>query len=982
MTQANKKAIKILLIIFLLPIFSFAQTFRYSQYTTHDGLPIDNVYAAAQDGDGFMWFGTDFGIAKFDGYKFINYYKGAGLSNTAVTDLVYAGGDSLLILSYPLTLQAIHYDGRINTIFNHQGFSLQKITKHYNQYYYFQRNAPFVGIYENGKNKYVNTEIFLGIKDAGINAIISLKEKGVAFCTTKGMFVLNNGNIKPYLQNEDVLYINEKIDKSYIAVYGNNIVGIDSNFNFKKLPFSFPSNYRVLHMATEADGTTWFRADDKGIYRLQNNKLEEISDRLGLQNKIVNSFFIDREKNTWFCTDGAGVLFKKKTAFINYETQDGLVNNKVLQLLKAKNKLFIGTSNGLSVKENEKITTIEILKYTKGLKYVFKLFPASNGDASVCISNDYSLTEKENASRFKKIQIENITLNVFQNPITFAWEKSEKEYYISDFGHLKRYKNNLLADSMTFPKGIIQRVYTMATYNNQTWLGTKGGLFKLNNNTFTKIDSIANNKIELVFQLFVDKKNRFWIATENGLFVYENNSYRKIQLGKTLSSNYCKAITEDNEGKIWLATWDGLFVIVGNSVMNYSTAEGLVSKICNSVLFDSSTNKIYIGTDNGLSEIDKNNLIENASFSNVYINCNYDDTLNVLNESKLKSDQNNLNFYFSLPYYQGNGGLQYEYKLDDGMWNTSTTPTIFLSDISTGAHKLYARAKKNGTLFTKENAVFSFNIAKPFYTTWWFWLAVLFASQYLFFKIINHYNKKARENKLKEQQQQAEYASLKQQAFTSLMNPHFIFNSLNSIQHYVNRQDRKSANKYLSDFATLIRKNFDAAQQSFVSLDEELETLRLYLSLEKMRFTDKFDYEIILSPTTEDDEWMLPSMVLQPFLENSIIHGLMPLSTKGLLTIEAFTKNNALHVIITDNGVGIEKSKLYKTNKKHVSRGMQLIKERLEMLSSLGKEPILFTIEPNKLNEENEGTKVSLVFPQSVYEAFQKRPVTTNNLTK
>ena len=214
------------------------------------------------------------------------------------------------------------------------------------------------------------------------------------------------------------------------------------------------------------------------------------------------------------------------------------------------------------------------------------------------------------------------------------------------------------------------------------------------------------------------------------------------------------------------------------------------------------------------------------------------------------------------------------------------------------------------------------------------------------------------------------------------MNPHFIFNSLNSIQHYVNRQDRKSANKYLSDFATLIRKNFDAAQQSFVSLDEELETLRLYLSLEKMRFTDKFDYEIILSATTEEDEWMLPSMVLQPFLENSIIHGLMPLSTKGLLTIEAFTKNNALHVTITDNGVGIEKSKLYKTNKKHVSRGMQLIKERLEMLSSLGKEPILFTIEPNKLNEENEGTKVSLVFPQSVYEAFQKRPVTTNNLTK
>jgi LytS/YehU family sensor histidine kinase len=252
-------------------------------------------------------------------------------------------------------------------------------------------------------------------------------------------------------------------------------------------------------------------------------------------------------------------------------------------------------------------------------------------------------------------------------------------------------------------------------------------------------------------------------------------------------------------------------------------------------------------------------------------------------------------------------------------------------------------------------------------------LLILILFQYLLYKIINHYNNIAKEKKLKEKQQQVEYVSLKQQAFTSLMNPHFIFNALNSVQHFVNKQDRLSANKYLSDFATLIRKNFDAAQKSFVSLEEELETIRLYLELEKMRFLDKFDYEISLSEETQDEEWMLPSMVLQPYLENAIIHGLMPLTSKGLLTIHASVKKQVLQICITDNGVGMEKSKLYKTNKLHVSRGMHLIKERLEMLSQLGSEPIVLEITPLKLGEENEGTMVKLSFPLSNYFAYQRQ---------
>lgn len=972
--HVTSRLLKLFFIVLFFPTCLPAQTFRINQYTTNQGLPIDNVYSAAQDGNGFIWFATDFGLAHFDGYKFTKYFKENGISNTTVTDIVYAGGDSLIFTSYPNTIQSIHYNGKINTLVKNTGFALQKIVRQENQYYYYQRNSAAFGILENRKDKRYDLEEFLQTKNIMLNAIVSLKERGVAFCTSKGLFIKNKETINQYLKNEDVFYIAEKSDKRIIATYKNTIAEADLNINFKTLPYSLPINYKTLHMAAEEDGTVWFRGDDKGLFRLQDNRLIEFSQRLGMQNKIVNSFFIDKEKNTWFCTDGEGVLLKKNTPFVNFETQDGLVNNKVLQLYYNKNKLFIGTSNGLSIKEKNKITTIPLTKYAFGLNYVYKLYETKNADAGICINNNYTFSDKgKKELYYKKVNFGETTIQLANNKSLFAWEKNIYEKWQSYNSTLIHLKYNKVVDTFDFFKLGINKIYSMTSYDNQAWLGAKGGLYTFIDKNFIKKDSILNNKIELVYQLYVDKKNRLWICTDNGLFIYSNNIYKRIFTGNSQSSNFCKGVTEDKNGKLWCATWEGVYVISDSNIINYSTTEGLISKICNTILYDSATNNIYIGTDNGLCEVNTNNLSLSKTNVNIYISCNISDSLVVKDKGKLNSDQNNLNFYFSSPFFQGNNRLQYEYKLDNGNWNVMLTPSLYLSDLSSGKHTLYARAKKNGILFTQKETVFSFTIAKAFYTTWWFWLIVLLLIQFLFFKIINYYNNIAKEKKLKEQRQQVEYVSLKQQAFTSLMNPHFIFNALNSVQHYVNRQDRLSANKYLSDFATLIRKNFDAAQKSFVSIEEELETIRLYLALEKMRFSDKFEYEITQSPEVEDEEWMLPSMVLQPYLENAIIHGLMPLTTKGLLTIHISVKNQALQICITDNGVGIEKSKLYKTNTKHVSRGMQLIKERLEMLSQLGPEPILLEINKYKPDEENVGTIVKLSFPLSVYDAFQQQ---------
>jgi sensor histidine kinase YesM len=355
----------------------------------------------------------------------------------------------------------------------------------------------------------------------------------------------------------------------------------------------------------------------------------------------------------------------------------------------------------------------------------------------------------------------------------------------------------------------------------------------------------------------------------------------------------------------------------------------------------------------------------------LYINCFYD-SVQISDNSALKSFQNNLSFYCNVPYFEAGNNIHYEYKLDNAGWLVSATPTINLTSIKGGEHILKLRARLNGDLLSTGETIFRFSIKNKFYTTWWFWVLVAIGLQYLVYRIINHYNKRAREKKLIIQKQEIELTTLKQQAFSSLMNPHFIFNALNSIQHYINKQDRQMANKYLSDFAMLVRKSFDAAQKPFVPLEDELETIRLYLQLEQMRFANKFEYSITLKEEVEEEDWMIPSMVLQPFLENAIIHGIAPMSEAGKLNVAIGAKQNTLYITITDNGVGIEKSQQLKTDTKHKSKGMYLIKERLQLLSRYSQTPILLNIEPSNTTISNTGTCITLVVPQAVVEEFLK----------
>jgi LytS/YehU family sensor histidine kinase len=221
----------------------------------------------------------------------------------------------------------------------------------------------------------------------------------------------------------------------------------------------------------------------------------------------------------------------------------------------------------------------------------------------------------------------------------------------------------------------------------------------------------------------------------------------------------------------------------------------------------------------------------------------------------------------------------------------------------------------------------------------------------------------------------AKLLMLEQQSMNSSMNRHFIFNALNSIQYYINRQDRKLANQYLTDFAKLIRKNLDSGQENYTPLSEELDRLELYLKLEQMRFPGAFEYKIITTGILNLNTLRIPAMLLQPFLENSIWHGLIPKGSEGFLKLEVTEISERLMITIEDNGIGIEASQLRKTSSDtHISKGMEITRNRLDLIQQMTQVAILLEGPTDiTLPSGKQVTRVKLIFPKEIQEIFSER---------
>jgi hypothetical protein len=337
--------------------------------------------------------------------------------------------------------------------------------------------------------------------------------------------------------------------------------------------------------------------------------------------------------------------------------------------------------------------------------------------------------------------------------------------------------------------------------------------------------------------------------------------------------------------------------------------------------------------------------------------------LSDVKEIRLRYDQNVFSFDFVGIHYKSPEYKQLLFMLDglEKTWRKAgEEKTAYYYDIPTGYYQFRVKAANSDGIWAEKCIIII--IDPPWWKTWWAYILYAVSLAALIYGFIQYRISRIRaQHEIVLQKHKA--VELEMQALRAQMNPHFIFNCLNSINRFIIKNETEVASDYLTKFSRLIRMVLSNSKKTFVSLEEELDMLRLYIELERLRFKNAFDYDIGFNNGIEPENIFIPPLLLQPFAENAIWHGLMHKEAHGHLEIELSVEQKVLTCVITDDGIGRNKAAEFENSsaKKSKSMGLQITRERLALLNQNTDEQSFFNIEDITDDKGSvEGTRVIL----------------------
>ncbi|MCD4734509.1 MAG: histidine kinase, partial [Bacteroidales bacterium] len=511
------------------------------------------------------------------------------------------------------------------------------------------------------------------------------------------------------------------------------------------------------------------------------------------------------------------------------------------------------------------------------------------------------------------------------------------------------------------------------------WVGTtNNGLNKLNPITKIIQQYVSNPDDErsfwgdLVNCIFVDTKGIIWVGA-HGLNKYnpKSDSFTHYTVDKGLADNAVMSIQEGQDRKIWIATLNGLsaFDPINETFQNYYEKDGLQDNEFSNASCRLNSGELAFGGKNGLNVFNPSNFFINIKPPRLSISAFsvFDQQLEInffsTKQVELKYDEN----YFSIEYvcldFSQPDHIQYAYKLEnaDKDWIYTNGSVAKYTNIDPGQYRFVVKATNGDGVWNEEGVFLDVIIKPPFWKTIWF---IVLEILFVVFVII--YIIKLREKKIHEKNQ---YQLLEQKLLRSQMNPHFIFNSLSSIQSFIFENNPLEAGSYLSRFAELIRSILYNSRKEFITVEKEIKTLENYLELQQLRYENRFDYILNVDPLIQTDIIQIPPMLAQPFIENAIEHGIKHLKEKGLISI-SFTlmaEQKSVLLVIEDNGIGIEASKELKSEKpgSHTSLATVIANERIDVFNK-GSKKKQFFMEIGDIKDSEgkvKGTRVKFIIP-------------------
>jgi ligand-binding sensor domain-containing protein len=916
----------VLLFLFIPWNQSFAQQREYTSLTIKDGLPSNYIYRTLEDNHGFLWVATNAGLARFDGKRFQIYTKRDGLPDDEVLSVAKEKNGTIWVNCFKQ--EPAYFDEVQNRFVRALDKKISSsITSTLNMYLYSLRDGGV--LYNNGEGNFVFIDKkmtpyrdflkeyrFLFIKknkdgtELRSGARVNPKRKIISigfYHIRKGrlldsLIILKNRSIKfgNVALDEEKLYLTDlKFEKCYI--YSNFKT---SPIQYKLDSLAIPEHFVSLLFTTNS---LYFVGRSGATYVYDKFTLKQTAILKG--DYLPNSYYDDSKGNKWISTIDKGLVLYKNRPLQTLKTPANYARTSFLSVARKEDgSILAGNYYGEVLETKDGKSTSHAI--TKMVASRIRKILLSGKDIFTFSEEGTFYNYKYPLSRPDKRLHRSKTAIIFNDSIILVGT-----HYGLDALNSRTKKIKLLK-----PTGI--RITALAKKDSRfVYFGSLDGLYKYDvlNDTYTllnHIDEVLNDKVTAL--CYAD--DILWVSmASNEIIALRDDKVLKIvNKGSVSYNSQYRNIISTRKGQIWAATPNGInilnYKVKGNTLSyntsNLTTNDGLASNDIQEMIYQD--NQVYAATTNGISIIPANFVLPKFDIPThlIHMNINQRDTI-IAKYYDLKYNQQNVQMKFAGIDLSGHF-KRFQYTVDKNANWVNLDENTLTVQLNSGHHIVQVRAVDVSGNISKYVLTIKFDVATPFWKSIWFWCIFGFILQLLLIYLINKRQRRLKEARLSKNLAAVQTAALEQQAFTSLMNPHFIFNALNSIQHYINVQDRQNANRYLSDFASLIRKNFEAAQQSFIPLEEEIEHIKLYLNLEQMRFDDQFAYQIKIDKDLDVEDWMIPTMILQPLLENALLHGINPSAIAGKVTINLKCENDNLFIIITDNGIGLINSKALK----------------------------------------------------------------------
>ncbi|MFT7209620.1 MAG: ligand-binding sensor domain-containing protein [Flavobacteriales bacterium] len=962
--NAFRKCSVFLLLGVILTFHSSAQRYQIDQYNLRDGLPQSQVSSLLQDHRGFLWVGTQGGgLAKFNGTSFEVINSGDGLPGNSITALI-AGKEGNLFIGTDNGLCS--YDGRgvlTDTTQAHQ-LRIEALYLSENELFVATNNGLFL---QQADSISAPWEVLLPeetIFDVLVhnNVLYACSDKGVYMWSAdrKQLDLLRFGS-NTYCNKFIVTPSNEIL----VGTYGNGVLRIDKDQLIKDKLLGSASSI-VFDGRYLTDGTVALGTQNDGVLLISpDGIIDQYDQRSGLGTSAVRCLIEDTWNNVWLGTSGSGLVRLSARPFTHYDRANGLPGDQVYSIAQLNNELIMGVSErGLTRFDGTSFSQDEVL---------------SSGTVKALLTDSrgwlWAGTEGQGVFVFTPDTVVNLGA---QSGLSGLWirafaEANDGSIYVATAGGgithiLSPFAPGMQPTTQIFTSGNAlseDRITDLAVdQQNRIWFSTRAHGFGVlmpggDALNFDTNQGLPENEVRSVV---VDNTNTLWIGMAGGQIckINLNDETYEIERVKSLvESPYALySLCIDSRGHLWLGTANGAEQwlldeernLIG--VKQYGSDEGFEGlEACSNACLSIDGGGVVFGTIDGMSMYDPKVNMDVTKDPQVFITDPHlfyrpfsalpqHIFLQSWNEPKdtlvLTYEQNNLSFDLTAIHLQYPDDITYQHFLvgSDADWSPLNVRTnISYSNLPPGNYSLHARACVKGTACAEARPIV-IRILTPFWMETWFTVAVVAGSVLflllIFWLILRNVKRRARERNQRLRLERDVF-EVEQKALRLQMNPHFIFNTLNSIQGLIASHDNKTARLYLSRFSRLMRQILENSREDLIPMEEELHALKHYLELEQFTHENCFDW--VVDCPEELLEELVPPLILQPFVENSIVHGIIP-KGKGTIRISVSEVENELVMSVEDDGAGREASEASKLpGSTHKSAGLDVTKERLAMLS-------------------------------------------------